>query len=221
MSGPRQGHSSRSSLHAIVRCAAWLGLLLCAVSTANAALTPKDIVLVVNTKIPASRALAESYARQRHIPDGHIVEIEVAPWGLANPPEEIPFDAYEPSVAKPVRDFLTRTGLANSTKCLVIFYGVPLRIGRRSLTSAEQNELISLKTQLDQDRQTVSLQIADAEKLTIELDPTFKPQSGSELPTLAARLQAAMNSGFRAISTIKDAKARQAAISRLVPSLDA
>jgi uncharacterized protein (TIGR03790 family) len=217
---PARQCQTHFTARAILRCVFGLVVVFCTASHAVAELTPNDIVLVVNTKLPASRALAEAYARLRHIPDGRIVGIEIASWGVSNPPEEIPFDAYEPIIAKPVRDFLVKSGLGNTAKCLVTFYGVPLRIGRRQLTSAEQDELASLKQQLDQDRQSIAAQIAAVEKQASDLDPTFKPQTGTDMPILTARFQAAITSAFRSASSIKDASARQTTLSKLTASMD-
>ena len=217
---PARQCQSRSTARAIYRCIVGLVVICCAASQVGAELKPNDIVLVVNTKVPASRALAESYARLRHIPDGRIVEIEIASWGLSNPPEEISFDAYEATIANPVRDFLVKSGLGNTAKCLVTFYGVPLRIGRRQLTPAEQDELASLKNQFDQERQSISAQITAVEKQAADLDLTFKPQSGTDMPILTARFQAAMTSAFRSASSIKDPAARQATLSKLTASMD-
>jgi uncharacterized protein (TIGR03790 family) len=180
------------------------------------AVQPEDILLVVNVRIPASRALAELYARQRHIPNNRIVEIEVAPIGVANPPEEILFDDYERLVAKPVRTFMTHEGLQSKIKCIVTFWGVPFRIAARQLTPADLEELISLHREFDQDREGIEVDVSALEKSAANLDSGFSPAGGGELPQLTARMQAAMNSTAKSISTIKDVDARNSQATQLV-----
>jgi uncharacterized protein (TIGR03790 family) len=195
-------------------------LLSCAASHSHAALGPQDILLVVNARVPASRALADLYAKQRHIPEGRIVEISVPTW-LNDPPEEIAFDAYDAQVAQPVRDFLLRQHLADRVKCVVTFWGVPLKIGRRRLTPAETAERDDLKRQLDQESAAISAQIAALEKSASDFDPTFKAVTATDLPSLNARLQAALNVDFRALSTVIDPAKREAQAAKLVTAVEA
>src|SRR5687767_9170835 len=91
------------------------------------ALEPDQIALVVNSKVPASRELAEFYASKRGIPAGRIVALD-----LPFPEEEIPFAQYDQRVVPAVRSFLVDNGLKDKVTCLVTFWGVPLRIGARS-----------------------------------------------------------------------------------------
>ncbi len=207
--------------HAIVRFALLLQLAMFAIASpgAHAALGPGDLLLVVNVRIPASRALAELYARQRHIPIDRICEIEVPSIGIANPPEEIPFDAYEHSVAQPVRAFINRAGLQAKVKCIVTFWGVPFRIGARRLTPEELEELPGLQKEFEQIRARIDGDASALEKSAKELNPEFKTMGGNDLPPLTARLQAAMNSVAKSLPTIKDPTTRNDQATRLTASL--
>jgi uncharacterized protein (TIGR03790 family) len=200
---------------AIFRGLCALVLLVSVAAEAHAALTPDDILLVVNSRVPASRALAELYARQRHIPDGRIVEVAVPAW-LNEPAEEIAFDAYDASVAQPIRDFLLRQHLASRVKCVVTFWGVPLKIGRRKLTAAETEEWENLKKQLEQERATIASQIAALEKATSDSGPSLKPATGAEIGALTVRFQAAVNASLQALAALPDPAAREPGAAKLV-----
>ncbi|HXE52624.1 MAG TPA: hypothetical protein VN541_06380, partial [Tepidisphaeraceae bacterium] len=140
----------RTSSDAVqVRCrAACLLVTILALAGSARALTPDQIALVVNSRVPEGRRLAEFYAHERHIPDGRIIEVSLPPVSTISPAEEMPFADYEPRVAAPVRAFLTSHNLHDRVTCLVTFWGMPLRIGARRLTTAESLELGEIKKQL-------------------------------------------------------------------------
>ena len=108
------------------------------------ALTPEDIALVVNARVPASRELAENYAKGRGIPDGRIIALD-----LPFPDEEIPFARYDAEVVPALRKQLQEGGLRDTVKCLVTFWGVPLRIGRREMTPEDQQQLGVIQKESD------------------------------------------------------------------------
>ena len=89
-------------------------------------LQPDELLLLVNSSNPASQKCAEFYQKARLVPDGRILALD-----LPNN-DEIPFEQYERNVVPAVRAFLRRNGLAAKVKCIVTFYGVPLRIGARA-----------------------------------------------------------------------------------------
>jgi len=189
------------------------------------ALTPDEIALVVNSRVPEGRALAELYAAQRHISPGRIIEINVDVGPAASPAEDIPFGGYESWVAAPVRAFLTQHELTQKVTCLVTFWGVPLRIERRVLTVAEKQEQETIKDELSDTQASIARQVAAVEQSATQLDPSFRPATGGELPQLAARLNAALTTTMRGVSAIRDPAARGArflsaisAIERLIGS---
>lgn len=180
------------------------------------ALTSDEIALVVNANVPEGRALAELYARERHVPDGRIIAIDLDPGRPSNPAEEMPFGDYEVKVAAPVRAFLTDNKLTDRVKCLVTFWGVPLRIGARRLTQPEKDEAAQLARELADLRQTVAQGVVSVEQSAAQLDPSFKPLEGEDLPHLARRLDAAMPAIVKALPAIKDPAGRAARYSQLV-----
>ncbi|HEY2587356.1 MAG TPA: TIGR03790 family protein [Tepidisphaeraceae bacterium] len=194
-----------------------LALLLFAVPAF--ALEPDAIALVVNANVPESRTLAELYAHERHIPDGRIIAIDLDPGVPSNPAEEMPFDAYEPRVAGPIREFLTRNKLNDRIKCLVTFWGMPLRIGRRQLTAQEKGEAAQLPRDLADAQAAIAQGVAAIEKSATEVDPTYKPLQGDDVISLGKRLDAATPVIVKAMPGMKDPAARAARYSQIVSVL--
>jgi len=188
---------------------------LVAASPASA-LTPDQIALVVNARSPEGRALAELYAKQRHVPDGRIIEVDLDPISAISPAEEMPFDDYAPKVAAPVRAFLLRNHLKDRVTCLVTFWGMPLRIGARRLTVAERAESARLDKDLEDTRAAIATDVATLEQSAAQLDPSFKPREGQDVQHLAKRLDGAVPLIIKALPGMKDPAARVARYSQLI-----
>ena len=86
------------------------------------ALQPDEIALVANSNVPDGIKLAQFYAQQRHIPDNRILVLDLPK------ADQMPCRQYEDQVVPQVRDFIHSAQLEGKLKCLVTFYGVPLRI---------------------------------------------------------------------------------------------
>ncbi len=188
--------------------------LLAAANSARA-LTPDQIALVVNAKEPAGVKLAEFYAKQRHIPDGRIISLDL-PTG-----DDVGFDAYNTQVVPAVRKFLKDNDLEQKVTCLVTFYGVPLRISRRPVVPAEADELklidAEFKQALDKSRNAVTT----AERLAKEVDPAFKPQGNNELPALPGRADEAVHAVLRALAKEKEPARRTGPFTQLLGPVEA
>lgn len=173
-----------------VRHWSWAALfawILSAVAPAWA-LSPDEIALVVNARVPEGRALAELYAQQRHIPAGRIIAIDLDPGSALSPAEEMPFDEYEPKVAAPVRAFLLQNDLKYRVKCLVTFWGMPLRIGGRQLSKEDGDEAARISTQSLDAQGAIADEIAELEHPGVQLDPSVQPKVGNDVRILARRL---------------------------------
>lgn len=194
-------------------------LIICWVVSAAApawALTPDQIALIVNARVPEGRALAELYAQQRHIPDGRIIEVDLDPDSPFNPAEEMPFDDYEPKVAAPIRAFLQRNNLKDRVKCLVTFWGMPLRIDSRHLTAAEEDESAQIAKQLADAQAAIVQDVVALEHSASQLDPSFQPKPGDDLRHLARRLDLAFPALVKALPGIKDPAARTALYAQIL-----
>ena len=200
------------------RHALFLLCLLLAAAPAEA-LTPDEIALVVNSKVPAGRALAELYASQRHVPAGRIIELALDPVSPISPAEEMPFEQYEPMVAAPVRAFLRQNNLTDRVKCLVTFWGVPLRIGAHHLTAAENEEAARINQESTDGRAKIAIEVGALEQAASQLDPSFKSSGGTDLHHLARRVDAAVPAIVKALPSIKDAAGRTARYGQMVAAL--
>src|SRR5688572_14594842 len=110
-------------------------------ASAAQALQPDELLLIANGNVSSSVKTAEFYAKAGLVPDGRILKLNLP--GT----EELPFDGYEQEVVPAVREFLRTNHLEAKVKCLVLFYGVPFRIGSKALTPEETAEVADLKRQ--------------------------------------------------------------------------
>jgi uncharacterized protein (TIGR03790 family) len=181
----------------------------------SAALEPNQIALIVNSKVPAGVQLAEFYAEQRHIPSGRIIAVDL-PQG-----DDIPYDTYNSRVVSDIRTALKDKDPDRQVKCLVTFYGVPLRIGARTATDQEMQEFTHLKSEYNElipQAQDVTKSLED---LAGQLDPAFKPaSSGVEPSVLPVRADAAVVSCLKSIAAENDPARRQNAFANLLSPIE-
>ncbi len=168
------------------------------------ALEPDEIALVVNSAEPAGKELAAFYAVQRHIPENRILELDNIP-----KTDEMTTREYEELVVPQVREFLKSGHLTTKVKCLVLFYGVPLRIGTRVNSAEEGKELIELRQTLVSLPEKVRPPVQAVEAIALKLDPTFVP-NGSEgnLDDLRRRFVVAAQSISQQITTIPNGQTK-------------
>jgi uncharacterized protein (TIGR03790 family) len=158
------------------------------------ALEPDQILLIVNNKAPEGRRLAEFYAEQRHLPAGRILELSIDAGNSADPWRDMGAIDFDEKVVPVVRDFLKKNYLDRKVTCLVTFWGVPLRIGARSLDVAGKKELVDLKAELEQLRLKTEEQVKTLEALAASLSPEFHPTVATDLDSLAIRADVAVKS---------------------------
>lgn len=132
--------SSKKRLYKLVSCFCLLISLSLACSAE--ALEPYEILVVANGQEGAGVGLARFYMQQRNIPSENLLIIQTA----AN--EGIPRYYYDDEIAEPVRNFLEDKP---AISCLLLFYGVPLRIEGRGLTSEKLKEKESHAARRQQD----------------------------------------------------------------------
>ena len=180
---------------------------------AAAALEPDQIALVVNAKVPAGVELAEFYAQARHIPAGRIIALDL-PEG-----EEMPFDRYDRDVVPAVRTFLKRNALEDKVTCLVTFYGLPLRVGRRAATPVEKEELRAIDAEFAAALEQARAAVGATEALAREANPDFKPDAKDDPPALIGRAEAASAAAVKALGEDADPSQRAARFTRLLAPL--
>ncbi len=84
---------------------------------------PKNVLVIVNDNSPTSRAIGAYYAAKRKIPAKNICHIKCTT-------QEMPDDTavYRPTIEKPVKEYLAKTGLNKTVDYLVLTKGIPLRL---------------------------------------------------------------------------------------------
>ena len=105
------------------------------------ALEPKDVFLVANKNVPASKGVAEHYALTRGVPADQIVVLDLPT------DDDISRVDYDARLAGPLRAVLA--GRRAAVKVLLTVYGVPLRVGRHMPTPVETAEADRLRPELD------------------------------------------------------------------------
>jgi uncharacterized protein (TIGR03790 family) len=134
------------------------------------ALEPKDVWLVVNKNVPASREVADHYIAKRGVPKANVVELDLPKV------EDISRTEYDAKFAAPLRAALKPH--KDAAKVLVTTYGVPLRVGRVLPNADEQKELATLRPEL-----------AKARKELAELEKKDKDKQADAKELAAARAE--------------------------------
>lgn len=118
----------------------FLILLIAGLSTAppGFALLPEEILLIANQNVRESVPLAEYYRGKRNIPSDHLLRVSMTDR------EDCSRKEYQQRLVEPLRRFLARHPERN-IRCLVLFYGIPLRVSAPELSSSQWRELEDLK----------------------------------------------------------------------------
>ena len=107
------------------------------------ALGPKEILVVANKKVADSVRLSKYYMKKRGIPQDNLITLCVAD------KEDISREDYEKDVAIPIRRYIKDKDPFRLIRCLVMMYGVPLRVARPKLTSETKAQLKELENRRD------------------------------------------------------------------------
>src|SRR5688572_1488365 len=83
---------------------------------------PSGVVLLVNGDSPDSTAVGAHYAARRHLAPRQVVRLRVPP------KPELTFEEYRAAVEEPLRAHLSREGLEERARCLVLTRGIPVRV---------------------------------------------------------------------------------------------
>src|SRR5688572_2859957 len=174
-------------------CAAFVCALALPLHVSVAALAPDELLLIANRNDPASMELARFYANARQVPDGHTLGLDLSG------SEDVSFEEYETKIVPAVRAYLRERRLQNQVRCLVTFYGTPLRIGGKRTTPAEREELAALRSELESARRQLPPVVAGLEALAGEVSGGFKPEQGETLEQLGRRADAALRTVAEAL----------------------
>ncbi len=127
-----------------VRCCLSIALAaaVCLGGGNASALEPREVAILANADLPASLDVAQRYRQLRHIPQGNLLALPL-PKG-----ETISREQYVRQIADPLRDWLARPELAQ-IRCLLLVYGVPLRIRSTYPESEEHDRVEKIDARLD------------------------------------------------------------------------
>jgi uncharacterized protein (TIGR03790 family) len=113
---------SRKSGHRWGLIVLWMMVLVAMVPGTGMALEPGEILIVANKNVDQGVELARYYARKRNIPDANLLLLRL-PAG-----EVCRRSIYEQQIAVPVRRFFEGIRPSWRIRCLVLMYGMPLKV---------------------------------------------------------------------------------------------
>jgi uncharacterized protein (TIGR03790 family) len=168
----------------------WLmvALISLAPSASAHALEPKEIFLLVNKNVPASRQVADHYCARRGVPKENVIVLDL-PAG-----EDISRGDYDAKLAAPLRAALKDR--REQVKVLLSVYGVPLRVGRSQPSEQERAELKKVQAETEETRRAekqLQKEVANLEARA-KTDPNgvearALPRARKDRDTVSARLR--------------------------------
>ncbi|CAN2042355.1 TIGR03790 family protein [Candidatus Magnetomoraceae bacterium gMMP-15] len=103
------------------------------------ALEPYEVLVVANRNASKSVFLAKYYMKQRGIPDNNLIMLWMTDKEICSRED------YDKKAANQIRNYIEENKLEKIIRCLVIMYGVPLKVRPQKMTFKEKNELIKLE----------------------------------------------------------------------------
>ena len=103
------------------------------------ALQPDEVLVLANKKVSSSLGLAKYYMEKRGIPRDHLLKLRVTD------KEECTRRDYERKIASPVRKYLGSKTLEGKIRCLLIMYGLPLKIAAPEMNGDERRAYKRIK----------------------------------------------------------------------------
>ena len=141
-------------------------------SSAALALEPEEVLVLANKNVPSSVALAKYYMKKRRLPADHLLKLQVSD------EEQCTREAYETKIAAPLRKYLKTSAPSRKIRCLLLMYGLPLKIAapqmdrneRRKYKRLKQCEkellarLAALRNKQDKDHEKIKAELAELKK---------------------------------------------------------
>jgi uncharacterized protein (TIGR03790 family) len=107
------------------------------------ALEPEEILVIANKNSHKSIVTAKYYMSKRKIPADNLLEIRVTDKETCSRID------YKVNVATPVRRYLEKNRSEIHIRCLVLMYGIPLKVAPHDIRSEEKIEIRALKKRKD------------------------------------------------------------------------
>ncbi|MFK5925893.1 MAG: TIGR03790 family protein [Desulfuromusa sp.] len=113
--------------------------LLCLGSNGTSyALQPEEVLLIVNQNVPASHELARYYSKKRQIPAENLLTV------IMTDQEDCSREEYRQQLLEPLRKILSHQQ-GTKIRCLLLFYGIPLRVAAPELSQQQWRKSEDLK----------------------------------------------------------------------------
>lgn len=126
------------------------------------ALEPAGIVVVANEEVPEGIALARDYMQRRGIPATQLIRV------ATSTREALSREAFEAEIRDPVHHALLRMPDPTGVQCLVLMYGIPLRVHAPAMTAAEEAAATELERELAALKVRIEQTTADEERERLE-----------------------------------------------------
>jgi len=139
------GRFGRRSVGVVALFCLFGGLLFFNAASLSAALEADEVLVIANRWADHSVSLAKYYMKKREVPKANLLKIKVDTKG-----EICSRDDYNKRIAAPVKKYLEKRELKNeqrAIRCLLLIYGVPLKVASTELTEVEKKECDRLKKQ--------------------------------------------------------------------------
>lgn len=114
------------------------------------ALLPKEIIIIANSNVKKSIELSKEYMSVRNIPKENLLTLEV------ENKETIERDVYNQKLVRPIRKFLARHQQGHRIRCILLIYGMPLKIEAPPLTPGEKHRVALLEKKITELRLQLS-----------------------------------------------------------------
>ena len=134
--------------------------VFCSAQNGWAVLEPDEVLVVANKKAARSVGLARHYMQEREIPEGNLLQIWV------DDKERCSRSAYEQKIAVPVRRFLTEKEQGREIRCLLLMYGVPLKVSGPGPSRQEREKQKELVRQLEEIEAQFKEQVSNIQELS-------------------------------------------------------
>ena len=105
------------------------------VSSSCFALVAREILVLANANDPMSLKIAKYYIKKRKIPETNFLKIDITDKETCSRID------YDRKIAEPVRKFITNGATTNQIRCILIMYGLPLRIAAPPLSKKAKKEI--------------------------------------------------------------------------------
>lgn len=135
-------------------------LLACLASVPVAALVPDEVALLVNSDEPASAQVAEGYRALRGVPGANVFSIAL-PAG-----ETLSRSEYDGKLVPALRAWLDEGDRRARIRCLLVLYGMPLRVADRPPSEEQRAQAAALAARLEEGK--AAFEAAQAELKQLE-----------------------------------------------------